>query len=501
MSWLDIAKKNAHSVIHAEKIQHVIAKHRKNTEIEKLNLSKVKHQLNFDRITNKINVLSDTNFTSKQNISITSFTDEDFDTFSQLITNYDDEIHSFLKNLIQTEQFFIGGSFGTIFAHLLTGENINLDLYKDADIDIYCISVLSEQKLDCILKKIASSLILSKKCLIYKTGILANIIFENPEYRKIQIIFQVKQNIDEHLAFIDLPVTEFTIGYENNEFIMYYTQLSLFALHKKINILFEPISQITDNRTIKYNNRGFINVVAKNGKIIKISDNVNIDTYTTTIITWYCVNWELDNMINYIDEYNECVFRDTEIKQPDSEEIKYRSDSKLIWFLINKNVIDFSEYEKIHKTYELVKTQKNAQKSGYLHTWYETTRICKNIIKKIKKIKSNMKIKYRYLDDESNHVFSNLSNFFSETVILPEDFLKFTSTNLFFSHTVERFLKKQGVYIFDDMYCTKEQYCDFITGVQYEDCDYDYDYDEQLHDTQQKYFKKILKKNSKRNSK
>jgi hypothetical protein len=88
---------------------------------------------------------------------------------------------------------------------------------------------LKEQELDNLFKSITENLILKEKCVIYKIGILMNIIFENTESRKIQIIFQVKITINEHLAFIDLSVTEFTIGFQKNCFTMFYTQLSLFA--------------------------------------------------------------------------------------------------------------------------------------------------------------------------------------------------------------------------------------------------------------------------------
>lgn len=441
------------------KTQHDVSCCSESKEVEKLNIQKIKQQLKFDRVTNKINVLSNFNFKSKQEISTTSVTCDEFDTFSQLITNYDDEIYDFLKNLIKTGHFFIGGSFGTIFAHLLLGENINLDLYKDADIDIYCCSTMEVQILDSMLKHIASKLILNKKCIIYKTDILANIIFENPEYRKIQIIFQVKKNIDEHLAFIDLPVTEFTIGYKNNEFIMYYTQLSLLALYKKINVIFNPKSKITDNRVLKYNNRGYISVVAENGKITKICENN--DLYKQFIrFAWYDINCDLDDLIKNIDEYHECILHNKDIIKPNNAELKLKSNSKLIWFLINNKIIDCIECEKIRTVYETTTLPKESYDHNYFQTWRETKRIYKHIVEKIKTIKASIKYKYCYVDDESNHQFEQLSfnpDFFKETIMNPDDFLKLQH-NYFFAHTVKRFLKKQGVYIYNDLYCTKEQY-------------------------------------------
>ena len=51
----------------------------------------------------------------------------------------------------------------------------------------------------------------NNKCLIKIKPNLINIEFENNNYRTIQIILHIKANIDEHIIFIDLPITHFVI--------------------------------------------------------------------------------------------------------------------------------------------------------------------------------------------------------------------------------------------------------------------------------------------------
>lgn len=492
-SWLNIAKKNSKKqlTVNYELVNQELSQKKKNstdkpkisTELPSLNLMAVENQLSFDRIDNRINILS-FNKKSQQDIKCFAFSEETFDTFCQLITNYNDKMCDFLKELLQTNQFYIGGSFGTMFSHFIFGENINLNKYKDADIDIYCISTMKENELESLLKSIAKKFILNEKCLIYKTGILMNIIFKNEETRKIQIIFQVKKTIDEHLAFIDLPITEFTIGFQNNNFIMFYTQLSLFALYKKINFVFEPKSEITNNRILKYVCRGFISVLIQNGEISKICD--------TDIKELCWIKLKSNIMLNtlncLITEYINIKNKNIKIEIINDESYSYNSYTNFCWFLIEKKIADFDMSEiKISQRY-----QHYSNYDSGLSMYYST----KTVIKKIISLKRIFEKKYKYRFDESAQNFKNFNlhpELFKEKILSPSEFIN-NEEKLFFACVVENFIKKQGVFIFNGKFCTQkecEKYInDELQGIHEEENSY------WLND-----YRDYKKENTKRNSK
>lgn len=488
MTWVDIVKKN--DILKISKKLTVID--RKNNCLDSLyeepvlDMEKVNSiilNLKKDAIQNKINVLSNPKNRSFQEISKTKIEEDIFEAYCNLIANYDYDICNFLKELLQTGHFWIGGSFATMFAHLLLGQNLDMQKYEESDIDIYCISNLSDIELDYIFKIKLNNLLKSKKCIIYKTGVLADIIFEDPSLKKIQIIFQVKQSIDEHLAFIDIPVTEFTLGYKNNNFIMYYTQLSLLALFKKVNVIFEPFSEITNNRLIKYTNRDFINIIINDKDKDKDKEQIKyFDVYKQNL---FSINLTIDYLefITLYQEFiekklNKCEFeciighkkeeRENELK---IFNIRNYLDTDIFKFLFEKKVIDLNVIET--NTEKKIRKKKSVRiysnYYGYSINTYITELIKQKILSITKKIKSTSKNRYDYKDNEKNHTFQNMIQNvnFSEKIIYnsEEKNNKIYNEKLFFSHKVENFLRKQGVYLFGNNFMKEDKYYDLIQDM------------------------------------
>lgn len=178
-------------------------------------------------------------------------------------------IQKFLIDLLKTNLFFIGGSFALIFAHVLYNKDINLEKYDEFDIDIFPIGIISPNQSDIIqstLQTIINNCFVKNKshyidCLIINNNFVTNIYFPKIlNIPKIQIILHNKSTIDEHIAFIDLPITHFTIGYQK----IFYTEIAKYAFDYKICIIDKVYNKQTVNRILKYSNRGFL--IVKNGK-------------------------------------------------------------------------------------------------------------------------------------------------------------------------------------------------------------------------------------------
>ena len=182
------------------------------------------------------------------------------------IVNNNEDILEFLLDLLKSN-FYIGGSFALIFAYMVNKKEYDIEKYKDADIDIYPIGDMDLKKIQKIIFLMLNKLEQKNiKCLIKIKNVVINIVFENPLIPKIQIILHVKKTINEHIEFIDLPITQFTIGYNK----LYKTKLAMFALESNI-ILIDNINNIlTYNRIIKYSARHFLI-----GKYIKYGFETN----------------------------------------------------------------------------------------------------------------------------------------------------------------------------------------------------------------------------------
>jgi hypothetical protein len=91
---------------------------------------------------------------------------------------------------------------------------------------------------------------------------LIDIIFEHIDARKIQIVLHVKKSIDEHMEFVDLPITQLLLAKNR----IFKTCLAQLALDKKVNVITDPINEQTINRIVKYAERGFPTVVHAKGQ-------------------------------------------------------------------------------------------------------------------------------------------------------------------------------------------------------------------------------------------
>jgi len=246
------------------------------------------------------------------NLMIDTFGSKEFNIFLLRALNDYMPTFRFINELLDTTSivsnsrspFYIGGSLAVIMAHMLQGKEINLQKYSDSDVDIYCIgnhNVMLVQKI--ILKLISKCFGHVSHYVVIKRFII-DIVFEDPNARKIQIILHMKSNIDEFMEFVDLPITQFLLGGSANVLSrhLYKTKLSQFAIDKKINIMTDPINEQSNNRIVKYTERGFTTVVHAIGqkyclghpksKIISIFDN----EYNR-----YYVDMELDDVFNVLE--------------------------------------------------------------------------------------------------------------------------------------------------------------------------------------------------------
>jgi hypothetical protein len=178
-------------------------------------------------------------------------------------------IVSFLMDLlfyIRDSPFYIGGSFATIMAHMFQGREIDLSLFSDSDIDIYCIGNYSNRSLLEYQNKL---LLLVKRHFgdfDHFMTIKRYIINITVPDKKIQIVLHTKKSIDEHMEFVDLPITQFLLGSDGKSICLYKTRMAQFAMDSKINIISDPINEQTYNRISKYLKRGYQTFVHAQGQ-------------------------------------------------------------------------------------------------------------------------------------------------------------------------------------------------------------------------------------------
>jgi hypothetical protein len=172
-------------------------------------------------------------------------------------------LSDFVWNLLKLPfGFFIGGSKAMRMAYELFSIEYDENPYRYSDIDIYC----KNQENNCNLREMEEALydLLEKSGLKYYINVkkyLLNIVFQNIYLPTIQIILHIKGTIDEFMEFIDLPNTQFAFTISDQNAQLHYTENAIFALHTKINIIYDPIFGTTFNRIIKYGQRGFLTVV------------------------------------------------------------------------------------------------------------------------------------------------------------------------------------------------------------------------------------------------
>jgi hypothetical protein len=173
---------------------------------------------------------------------------------------------------VREAPFYIGGSFATILAHMFQGKEIDLDLYEDSDIDIYCIGPnVSDKTLleyqNALFRLIAKYFVHLGDVEHYVTikRYIINICVPFPG-RKIQIVLHRKKSIDEHMEFVDLPITQFLLGSNKGMACLYKTRMAQFALDNKINVISDPVNEQTYNRISKYLDRGFQTFVHAKGQ-------------------------------------------------------------------------------------------------------------------------------------------------------------------------------------------------------------------------------------------
>ena len=199
-----------------------------------------------------------------------------------------DELLSVRSNdRILDSPFYIGGSIAVMIAHMLQGKEFNLNSYTDSDIDIYCIGEHNPKQIQRIILKAISNSFKDISHYVVLKRFIIDIVFEDPIARKIQIILHMKANLDEHMEFVDLPITQILLGgsVSNLKSVrhIYKTKLAQYAIDYKLNIVTDPIHEQTHNRIVKYIDRGFTTVVHAKGqlycqshlksKIISIFDN------------------------------------------------------------------------------------------------------------------------------------------------------------------------------------------------------------------------------------
>jgi len=228
-------------------------------------------------LNNKINIYQDKNYICNEiNINSNKIYDIIYDeidtkkinkTIFNIINNT--FIQKFLIHLLETELFFIGGSFALIFAYLIFDKDINMETYKDFDIDIFPIGIMASYKSNIIQTKLQSIIneffiknnLENIECFIIIKNFVINICFPKIlNIPKIQIILHNKDTINEHIAFIDLPITHFTIGKNK----IYYTEIAKYAINNNICIIDNVYNKQTYNRIYKYITRGFF--IVKTGK-------------------------------------------------------------------------------------------------------------------------------------------------------------------------------------------------------------------------------------------
>ena len=187
---------------------------------------------------------------------------EIFNKFFLISLKNDNNIYNFLIDLLScSKDFYIGGSIVCILASLFNGNVIDLDNYNDSDVDIYCIGArpLSEYQniITCLVQKYFSDI----DCLITIKKFLFEINFTDKNKRKLQFILHVKPDINHHMEFSDLSITQMVLSFNNDKFIIYMTNQAKISLDTRIIFINDPISTETINRISKYQERGYVCVV------------------------------------------------------------------------------------------------------------------------------------------------------------------------------------------------------------------------------------------------
>ena len=211
----------------------------------------------------------------RSNINADFFESSQFNDLLLTVLNGDVATTRFLLSLLnlRNSPFVIGGSVALILASLRANKAINLNNYKNSDINIYLVSDAPINEIDFIIKTVLFNFMNSEKCAVYSTNELFEIVFVDKTRRKIQIIRQIKKNIDIHMEFVDLPCTQIGIGQKNNRIVMWSTHLAALALESGINVINDPINTNTIDWIIKYQARGFLTIVQSSyGRIVAIFD-------------------------------------------------------------------------------------------------------------------------------------------------------------------------------------------------------------------------------------
>jgi len=196
----------------------------------------------------------------------------------------------FIKELVKTGIFYVGGSFAVIYMHFLNNKPFDRSNYKDMDVDIYPISNISPNLIKSTLNDIIKQYINKKKikCKIVIKNNVMNIYFEDI---LVQIILNIKQTIEKHITNIDLPITHFTIGFKK----IYTTNLGLFAFNKGINIINTIYHKRTNNRIIKYYKRNYYTVLSLFNSY-ELADNERIVAFYD--YDKYLLKYEIDILLS-----------------------------------------------------------------------------------------------------------------------------------------------------------------------------------------------------------
>jgi len=236
------------------------------------------------------------------------------------ICNNENDILNFLIELMEPQDensigdFYIGGSMAMLLADsLLNNVPINISNYECSDIDIFIISQKNLSDIENHFCHVANkSFSTIQYAIYYQNNCLFNFVFQNEKYRKIQVVFHVKKNMDEHMEFIDLSVTQFILTIDKTKYEtkykLFYTMKAKNELQNKIITLYEPLNRATENRIEKYVQKGFIvSILTPYGRPMKIYDIYSGDDYC--VIKKNCnlhyKNYKTPNMFYH---YVDCTF-------------------------------------------------------------------------------------------------------------------------------------------------------------------------------------------------
>jgi hypothetical protein len=411
------------------------------------------------------------------------YNEYDNQVIEEILTKYlDDEWTSkFLIELLKCHSypFVIGGSFITNIMQLLNNKKFNKEQYKDSDIDIYCVSSQYNTKyihfyIEEKLKEVLAKFLPERKCYIYNTKIIINIV---PEIgRKIQIICHQKKTMEEHMEFIDLPITKFVLQKSNGGYKIFHTQSAIYALEKKINIINDPLNALVANRIVKYQQRGFLTVImSEYNRVIGICDiqgkrmiRYNVDTTLKYIESVFNEILEkYDSLVSI--QFDQKIIEKGIQKINSIEQLGLQnnlsSQPKMFLWLCGLEII---KYKKLKSTiiYDRILVSRGSYASYYRY-------IVRNIVDIKKKDGEYRELKHVYQLNENHmdyntlnslyfksnfHLFQ-LTRFTRENLYNNLDFLKnLEILNLLFTKPTIYFLMNNGCYLHKDgrFHCTKE---------------------------------------------